>query len=176
MVSKTYAERAAWEFLKNNRGEVKFELTTLLPTYVFGPQLFEEDALGSLNYSNGQVQALICSSPGEELKPDMNAHFVDVRDVAKAHLLAFQKEEAAGKRLILTSCRYTSQDVVNILNEKFPQLKGKISEGPNPGKYDASSVVGEHHKAEEVLGIKYAGLEKSIYDTAAQVLKVELRL
>ncbi|GAV56014.1 hypothetical protein ZYGR_0AZ01860 [Zygosaccharomyces rouxii] len=175
MVSKTNAEHAAWEFLKKNRGEVRFELTTLLPVYVFGPQLFKEDAFGGLNYSNGQIQAVLCSKPGEEVNFGHNARFADVRDVAKAHLLAFQKEEAAGKRLVLSSSKYSMQDLANILSEKFPQLKGKIAKGPNPGKYDAKSVVGEHFRAEEILGIKYRGLEESVYETASQALEAGLR-
>lgn len=171
-VSKTIAERAAWEFVKANRDKVAFELTTLLPVYVFGPQFSEEDAVGGLNYSNRQIQDLLLSSAGQKFKNDMTARFIDVRDVARAHILAFQKEEAVGKRLVLSCCKYNTQDLANILNEKFPPLRGKITEGPNPGKYDASSVVPEHFRAEKILGIEYRGLEQSVYETAAQVLEV----
>lgn len=175
MVSKTYAEWAAWEFLRENKGSIRFQLTTLLPAYVFGPQLFEEDAVGKLNYSNGVIEALIHSAPGKELEPDMKARFADVRDVAKAHVLALQREAAAGQRLVIAAGRYSSQDIVDILNEQFPQLKGKIAQGPHPGKFDEKSAAREHFKAEELLGIEYKGLEESIHDTAAQVLKVERR-
>lgn len=176
MVSKKCAEWTAWEFVRENRGLIKFGLTTLLPTYVFGPQVFEEDVVDGLNFSNEQVGALIHSLPGKELKPNMHASFIDVRDVAKAHVLAFQKEEATGQRLLITAGKYTSQDIVNILNDKFPQLKGKIAEGPHPGKFNRESTTPGHYRAEELLGIRYRSLEQSIYDTAAQVLKVENKL
>lgn len=175
MVSKTKAERAAWEFLEANRKEVRFELTTLLPVYVFGPQLFKEDAVGGLNYSNGQIQNVLCSSPGGDLEDNTFKNFVDVRDVARSHLLAFQKAGAAGKRLLLCKSLYSAQDLANILNERFPQLKGKITEGPNPGKYDVNSVVTQHFRAEEILGLKYKTLEESVCETVSQALEVGLR-
>ena len=49
--SKAFAERAAWDFLKENEGMVKFQLSTVNPVLVFGPQLFEEDVKDTLNTS-----------------------------------------------------------------------------------------------------------------------------
>eukprot|EP00118_Oscarella_pearsei_P020899 m.231319 g.231319 ORF g.231319 m.231319 type:complete len:99 (+) comp40067_c4_seq2:253-549(+) len=38
--SKTYAEKAAWDFVKDLEDEKKFELVTILPALVFGPLIF----------------------------------------------------------------------------------------------------------------------------------------
>ena len=34
--SKTLAERAAWEFVEKHKGEIKFDLVTILPPWVYG--------------------------------------------------------------------------------------------------------------------------------------------
>ncbi len=34
--SKTLAERAAWEFMKRHKDEIKFDLVTILPPWVYG--------------------------------------------------------------------------------------------------------------------------------------------
>ena len=34
--AKTRAEKAAWEFIEANKGNISFDLITLLPPYIFG--------------------------------------------------------------------------------------------------------------------------------------------
>lgn len=173
--SKKFAEEYAWKFLEENKDLVKFKLSTVNPTFVFGPQEFEEDVKGHLNTSNEIINALLHSQPGStKLEPDYHAEYVDVRDVAKAHLVAFQKEETAGQRLGLNNGPFSSQAVVDILNSKFPQLKGKIAVGPHPGQPDPTpgcSFDNSHSK--KILGFPFISLEQAVYDTVAQILKKE---
>lgn len=169
---RKYAESEAWNFLKHN--EVKFKLTTILPTCVFGPQVSDEFAKKGLPVPNDVIQSLVHSSPGKELNPDVRMQFVDVRDVARAHLLAFQKEEAANQRLALSSGKFTSQEVVDILNNDFDLLEGKITKGPKPGNHEHNLPVEvDSSHTDKILQIKYKGLEESVFDTASQILRVE---
>ncbi|GAV55373.1 hypothetical protein ZYGR_0AS06970 [Zygosaccharomyces rouxii] len=168
--SKKFAEEAAWAFSKENN----VLLTTVNPVFVFGPQKFDEDVTPQLNTSNEVINGLIHSNPGDKLEPDYHSVYVDVRDVAKAHLIAFQKE-LSGQRLGLCNGRFSSQSILDILNEKFPQLN--ISRGPDPGKGDTKpGALFDNSRSKELLGFPFISLEQSVYDTVAQVLKKEGRL
>ncbi|GCF01642.1 methylglyoxal reductase (NADPH-dependent) gre2 [Zygosaccharomyces mellis] len=168
--SKKFAEEAAWTFAREN----KTSLTTINPVFVFGPQKFDEDVTPQLNTSNEIINGLLHSKPGDKIEPDYHSVYVDVRDVARAHLVAFQKE-LSGERLGLSEGRFCSQQILDILNEKFPQLN--ISKGPEPGKEDTRpAALFDNSRSKGLLGFRFIGLEQSVYDTVAQVLKKEGKL
>ncbi|CAR30021.1 hypothetical protein ZYGR_0AD07110 [Zygosaccharomyces rouxii] len=172
MAGKKYAELEVWNFAKENICKV----TTIHPPFVFGPWRFDDYAKDGLPPSNQVTESIIHSSAGEPLTFERKSHFADVRDVANVHLLAFQKESVSGHRLIPNGGKFTPQLVANILNADFPQLEGKISKGPKPG--DSDDDIGAQFDttiSDKILNIEYKGLEESIYDTAAQVLRVEGR-
>lgn len=92
--SKAIAERAAWDFMAAEGGSM--ELATIIPVAVLGPVLGKE-----VTGSNELVRRLLDGAlPGY---PDLWIPVVDVRDVAKAHLLAMTTPEAAGQRFITSS-------------------------------------------------------------------------
>jgi nucleoside-diphosphate-sugar epimerase len=95
--SKKLAEKAAWDLWKDNKPE--WNLSFILPTYIAGPTVLPIKGPENLTYSNGIVWGVVSGSP----LPTMDWPFwVDVRDVAKAHIEALQTHKAAGKRFILT--------------------------------------------------------------------------
>ncbi|CCH60145.1 hypothetical protein TBLA_0C03420 [Henningerozyma blattae CBS 6284] len=176
-VSKTLAERAAWEFYEENKksGDIIFKLATVNPAYVFGPQTFDTSITGQLNFSCEIVNKVLQLKPTDKVNTNITGRFIDVRDVSKAHLLAFQKENTIEKRLVVSSELFGDQEMVNILNEKFPTLRGKI---PPVGKSDelaANNLQGliDMSETRKILGFEYISLDKSVYDTAAQILKAE---
>lgn len=171
--SKKLAETAAWEFQKDNRDAVKFQLSTVNPVYVFGPQLFDEDVSDKLNTSCEIINALVHNKPDTKRTEGLHGQYIDVRDVAKAHLLAFQKEEAIGKRLLLSGGKFAYQDFEDILNEDFPQLKGKILVG-TPGSSEETYKTFpsiDNTKTKQILGFSFRSLRETVHDTAAQILK-----
>lgn len=93
--SKVIAERAAWDFMASGEAGA-MELTTVLPTAVFGPILTTE-GLGSV-----QVIGRLMSGAMPGL-PKLGFNVVDVRDLAVAHVLAMTSPAAAGERFIATS-------------------------------------------------------------------------
>lgn len=168
--SKKFAEEAAWAFAK----ETGVSLTTINPVFVFGPQKFDEDVTSQLNTSNEIINGLMHSKPGDKIEPDYHGAYIDVRDVAKAHVIAFQRD-TNGERLGLSNGPFGSQSILDILNEKFPQVE--FSKGPEPGKGDtAPAAAFDNRHSKEVLGFPFISLEQSVYDAVAQVLKKEGRL
>ncbi|QLL33691.1 hypothetical protein HG536_0F00150 [Torulaspora globosa] len=171
--SKKLAEAAAWDFLRENRQVVKIQLSTVNPVYVFGPQLFDEDVKDTLNLSCEIINALVRNKPEAKQMEGLHGNYIHVRDVAKAHLIAFQKKEAIGQRLYLSNGSFVYQDLLDILNEDFPQLKGKIPVG-NPGSgqdlYKTFPSI-NNTKTKHILGFSLKSLRECVHDTAAQILK-----
>lgn len=92
--SKTVAEQAAWDFVRNSPGSV--ELATMLPVAVMGPVMGNE-----VSGANHIVQRML--SGGMPGFPHLFIPIVDVRDVARAHLLAMTNPDAAGQRFLLSN-------------------------------------------------------------------------
>ena len=95
--SKTLAEREAWDFIMRKRST--FDLVVINPVLVIGPSLSP-----SLNTSNGMIRDIMSGVyPGIM---DLNWGFVDVRDVAKAHILAMETDTASGRYLCATEAMH----------------------------------------------------------------------
>ncbi|CAN3486347.1 putative NADPH-dependent methylglyoxal reductase Grp2p [Diutina catenulata] len=167
--SKTFAEKAAWDFVREEKPQ--WALSVVNPTMIFGPQTFS-DAAGrsSLNTSSESINAIMSLKPDDEI-PQQQAGWVDVRDVAKAHLVAFEKEDAKGQRLLLNAGRYTSQTILDCLNENVSQLKGKLPKGDPGSDKKASFAKVDNSKTLELLGFKLIDLKKSLVDTVDQLLE-----
>ena len=94
--SKTIAEKAAWEFVKNQSKD-SFIMTTINPGMVFGPLLSNdtEGISASLitKMITGKFPAL----------PDIYFTVVDVRDVAKLHLESLTNKQSDHRRIIAAS-------------------------------------------------------------------------
>ncbi|KAK6203266.1 NADPH-dependent methylglyoxal reductase GRE2 [Scheffersomyces amazonensis] len=167
--SKTFAEKAAWEFLELQKPD--FELAVVNPSFVFGPQAFDSEVKDSLNTSSEIINAILKNGPDADV-PASKGGFVDVRDVAAAHIVAFEKKEAVNQRLILNAGRFAGQDILDILNESFPELKGKIPVGkPGIGPSITSTLAKvDNSKTIEILGFDLIGLKKTVVDSVKQIL------
>jgi len=111
--AKVLAEKAAWEFVEKLPKEEKFTLVTICPPGVFGPQLNNILAI-----SNGGILSLLGQYP---FVPNFNTGYADVRDVAKAHILAIEINGANGRYLISNGIT-TFKEMTLILKKNFPQF------------------------------------------------------
>ena len=96
---------------------------------------------------------------------------MDVRDIAGAHLKAYELEEAGGERFIVGS-HFDYQTAVDCLRKAFHQLHDRIPAGPNPG-VPVDTYAIDHTKSERVLGVKYTPLAVTLTDTAEDLLNAE---
>ncbi|KAI1408336.1 NAD dependent epimerase/dehydratase [Hypoxylon sp. FL1857] len=177
--SKKFAEKAAWDFVKENK--VNFELVTLCPPGVYGP-LFDPSQIAKpedLNESTATVYKGL-------LRPDLKSSdpvpttflyvWVDVRDLARGHLLAMTVPEAANQRWFTVAGDLSFQEMANYLREALPEKRDVIPIGDpkNTGKpegwYGSSAP-----EVEKVLGLKYRSAEESIKDLAPQLVEIEKR-
>ncbi len=166
---KSFAEKKAWEIAM--QPDTKFVLCTVNPVYVFGPQAFTNEIKPILNTSNEVINKLLQLGRHETFDNDKGG-FVDVRDVAKAHVLAFELEEAANKRLSLTNGHFSTQMMLDVLNTHFKtELGGKIPLGtPGSGHRDIALLAKvSNEKTRRVLGIQFHNLEDIVIDTVQQI-------
>lgn len=175
IASKTYAEKAARNFVKEHN--VNFKLATVNPPLVLGPQLFDFSVGTVLNTSNQLIQGAT-QIDKESTKPELGtpALAVDVRDVAAFHVLPLENEKVASERLFICSGPAVNQTFLNIINENIPQLKGKVATGDpasekelvekNTPKYDPSNLY-------KVIGdYKFIPVKQSVIDVLEQYYKV----
>ncbi|GMM36893.1 methylglyoxal reductase (NADPH-dependent) [Saccharomycopsis crataegensis] len=165
--SKTFAEQAVWEFVKTENPS--FDVSVINPVFVFGPQAFDENAKGTLNTSAEIINSIVQLKPDDNV-PNIEGGYIDVRDVAAAHIIAFEKKEAISQRLLLSAGRFTCQDILDILHEKFPEYAANLPKGvPGSGK-EATFAVLDNKKTKEILGFELRNLEQTITDSIKQIL------
>jgi nucleoside-diphosphate-sugar epimerase len=107
-LSKLCAEKAALAFGKKSG----IKICTINPTLIFGPMLQP-----SLNTSSESVLGLLNGSTDKI--PNECRAFVDVRDVATAHILTYETPSAEGRYLCIGDCP-SYVEVCSILRELEP--------------------------------------------------------
>jgi nucleoside-diphosphate-sugar epimerase len=106
--SKKFAEKAAWEFM--DEFHPHFDIITIQPPLVFGP-CQHDVTLNNLNESNAQVWRIISGGKNAIVPPTTVYRFVDVRDVAAAHVAAIDLSVKGNQRFLISSGEYTWQRV-----------------------------------------------------------------
>lgn len=166
--SKTFAEKAAWDFLKDEKPN--FSINYVNPSFVFGPQAFDSEVKDNLNTSSEILNNYLKMTADSDV-PANAGGFVDVRDVAKAHLVAFEKD-ITNERLLLNAGRFCGQDILDIINKDIEPLKGKVPVGV-PGKgqeINAGMCKIENEKTKKILGFPLIDLETTVVDSLSQIL------
>ncbi|KAL2478424.1 NAD(P)-binding Rossmann-fold superfamily protein [Forsythia ovata] len=149
-LSKTLAEEAARTFADENG----IDLVTIHPGYVLGPLLQP-----TLNLTSEAFVNLI--KEGNEIWRDGVYRYVDVRDVAHAHILAFENPSASGRYCLVGSVAY-SAEALKILNRLYPSLNLSANTTENQAATPPYQVSKERTKS---LGLNFTPLEVSLKDT-----------
>jgi len=163
--SKTFAERAAWEFVEKEKPN--FTIATINPPLVLGPIVHYLNSLDSLNTSNQRIRDIVQGKAKDEIPETGTFLWVDVRDVALAHVLAAEKEEAANKRFFVVTGYFSNKEIAQIVAKEYPQYKDGLPTKDTPGgDYPKGGVYKfDNSRSKEVLGLTYRSLEESIKDT-----------
>ena len=182
-VGKKYAELVAWESVLGGppqdfdsstlpKSKTHFDLVTICPPMVFGPIVHPVAKLEELNDSNTGLWKV---ASGQFPYPVARVPiWVDIRDVAAAHVEALLRPEVANKRFLLAAQEnYSYQRVADILRDEFDWAKDVVAEG-NPGELAPEWVKGDGEAARTALGLTYRSLKESVVDAVRQFKEMSL--
>jgi dihydroflavonol-4-reductase len=176
--SKTIAERAAWDLVRE-RGE-EDRLSVVNPGAIIGPVLNDD-----LSYSLQAVQRLLGGTPGV---PRLGFSLVDVRDVADLEIKAMTAPEAGAQRFIAATQFLWMAEIGEILRDRLGHAASKVPTRTVPNLlvrgmalFDPGirSVVGglgkrtelSSKKARHALGWAPRPIEDTIVDTGESLIR-----
>ena len=175
--SKTLAEKAAWDFVKNQAPEIA--LTTINPVLVLGAPL--DKNFGS---SISLVERILKGK--DPMLPDIRFSIVDVRDVAHMHVAAISNDATKNERLLATSATYSFVGIAKYLKSVYPKSQIKTAQAPSAlikilSLFDGDikailpmlgkPMVISGAKAQRILGIKFIPAEVTLRESADYLVK-----
>jgi dihydroflavonol-4-reductase len=175
--SKTLAEEAAWDFVKNQAPEIA--LTTINPVLVLGAPL--DNNFGS---SISLVERILKGK--DPMLPDIQFSIVDVRDVARMHVAAISNDATKNERLLATSATYSFVGIAKYLKSVYPKSQIKTGQAPSAlikilSLFDGDikailPMLGKPMmisgaKAQRILGIKFIPAEVTLRESADYLVK-----
>ena len=171
--SKTYAEKAMWNYMDEIDEREKIEVCTINPSFVFGPSLTYD-----MGASNLLIRGLLVGKLPALAKIQFNV--VNVVDVARAHILALKSDNAAGQRFIVSEKALWLSDIAKILkNNGFTKVPSIVLPNFLLGFLSfflkdialfkdrlGKSQITKSDNAKKLLDWKPGFVEKAIIDTA----------
>ncbi|XP_051120614.1 phenylacetaldehyde reductase-like [Andrographis paniculata] len=155
VLSKTLAEDAAWKFVK----EKGIDMVAINPAMVIGPLLQP-----TLNTSAATILNLI---NGAETFPNNTFGWVNVKDVAQAHILAYENPSANGRYCLVESVAHY-YEIVKILRELYPNFKLPEKCADDKPFVPTYQVSKERTKS---LGVEYTPLKEGIKETVESLIE-----
>jgi nucleoside-diphosphate-sugar epimerase len=168
--SKTFAEKEAWEFVK--REKPNFQLSTLCPPFVFGPVVHYLNSLDAVNTSNARIRDMMQGKMKEELAPTGAFIWVDVRDLAMAHVKAIEMPGAVGKRFLVTAGYMCNKDIADCIRKNFPELRSQLPPEDIEGDMPQDVFKYNNSRSLDILGLKYRPLNECVKDTVKSLQAV----
>jgi len=175
--SKVLAEKKAWEI---HQSQSDWKLVVINPSFVMGPSLTNTSNSESLKYMKELLTGKYYMGA-----PDLMLGYVDVRDVAKAHVSALEKETAEGRHILAerTIGMYNfSRLIKEIYGKKY---KLPLMQSPKFMMYLVGWIFGLKNKfisrnvghdlklnstkSQNELGLSYTPLTQTIKDMVSQM-------
>ncbi|KAF9587222.1 hypothetical protein IFM89_039552 [Coptis chinensis] len=154
-LSKILAEKAAWEFARENG----IRLITILPSFVIGPSLARDlcstasDVLGLLRGAS------------DKFSWHGRMGYIHIDDVALAHILVYEEVNAQG-RYLCSSRVLDNTDLVSFLAKRYPSLPI-----PNTNRFDRLHRPYYEFNTSKLktLGFTFKGIEEMFDDCVASL-------
>nr|ANB43573.1 cinnamoyl-CoA reductase-like protein 3 [Miscanthus x giganteus] len=131
------------------------QLAVVLPCVTMGPMLQQ-----TLNFSTIHVARYLMGT--KRSFPNAVAAYVDVRDVARAHVLAYERPSAYGRYLCIGTVLHRAQ-LVAMMRDLFPQYP-VTAKCEDDGKPLAKPFKFSNQRLRD-LGLEFTPLRKSLYET-----------
>jgi len=175
--SKVLAEKEAWTISKT---QSKWKLIVINPAFVMGPSLTKTSNSESLNFMKNMLNGKYYTGA-----PNLMFGYVDVRDVANAHILALESKTANGRHIVSerTTDVYSFSKLIKTIygnKYKLPLIKSPkfmlyfvgwifnltIKFIKRNVDYD---IKFNNTKSKNELGLNYIKLEDTIKDMVTQM-------
>ncbi|ESW08725.1 hypothetical protein PHAVU_009G069500 [Phaseolus vulgaris] len=149
ILSKTLAEDAAWKCSKENN----LNLVSVNPAMVVGPLLQAE-----LNTSASTILNLV---NGSETFPNDTYGWINVKDVANAHIQTYEIASASGRYCLVERVAHYSE-LAKILHDLYPTYQIPQKSADDKPYVPTFQVSKEKAKS---LGVEFIPLEASLKET-----------
>ena len=181
-LSKTKAERSAWEFMESKA--LKNKLTTINPGGVFGDALDKKGGT-SIEYIRQFLKGKFPAAP------KFGVLISDVKDVAKSHVACIGNKKVGGRRLIVGKEIKKLIELCQIMAEALPEYEKKLPKKELPNfmvklisYLDSSAKMmipdlgivmqTDTTYSEELLGLKFKSAKDCIIENAKSVIRLGL--
>uniref|UniRef100_A0A061REF8 Flavanone 4-reductase n=1 Tax=Tetraselmis sp. GSL018 TaxID=582737 RepID=A0A061REF8_9CHLO len=152
-LSKVLAEREAWRMAK----EEGLDLVTVCPNFIIGPLTSPRADGVSVGFFKGLL---------ETAAPDKSLTFCDVRDVARAHILAAEEPKAAGRYIVSQRRATAPAELHGFLADAFPDLHFPA---PTAETHEVTDKI-DNAKAARELGLVLSPLRSTVVDMARTMI------
>ena len=175
--SKVLAERAAWEMAE---AQSRWDLVVINPAFVLGPSLSGRSDSTSDNFMRSMVGGQYRTGA-----PDLYFGIVDVRDVARAHILAGMTSEAKGRHILCADTLSFAQ-IADAVRSEFPSTPLPNRKAPKFLLYFIGPFFGlswsyinnnighsyrlDNSYSKSNLGIRYRPVSETLCDHAREIL------
>lgn len=165
--AKKFAELEAWKFIEEKKPH--FDIVTLCPPMTFGPVAHPVSSVSALNESNAMLWKI---ASGENPLPVARVPFwIDVRDLAQAHVEALVRPELGGKRYVPASPeRFSYGLAAKIIVDNFAWAKGQVAQEEQ--SIDESHGLDGETAAKD-LGLEYKSFQQTVVDLITQAVKMK---
>ncbi|KAM0920236.1 hypothetical protein ACQ4PT_007638 [Festuca glaucescens] len=137
------------------------ELAVVVPSMTMGPMLQQ-----ALNFSSSHVARYLTGA--KPTYPNAVAAYTDVRDVARAHLLAYERPDARGRYLCIGAVLHRAH-FLKLLKELFPQYP-VTAKCEDDGKPMVKPYKFSNQRLKD-LGLEFTPLRHSLYETVTCLQK-----
>lgn len=174
--SKTLAERAAWDFVKNSAPEMK--LTSINPGFVLGAPLDNE-----FGTSVAVLHRILRGK--DPMVPQIGFTSVDVKDVAALHVNALTNADCVGQRVMGVDQFVWFVEFAKVIKSEFPNRRIPTRVAPNVlirllGLFDPTvrgiiPQLGETQQSDKakgraLLGRDFTNAKESAVETARYLI------
>jgi nucleoside-diphosphate-sugar epimerase len=171
--AKTVAEREAWRVVGE---QDRFSMVVLNPGLVLGPSFTPASDSGSLFLMNELMSGYFFYGA-----PNFSFTFVDVRDVAAAHVAAAFTASASGRYILARTEMVSFSRMANIIRDRYPRRyqlpRHGVPDwavrvlGPRFGltqdyirKHLGIRFAVDNHRSVEDLGLSYRPVEETVLE------------
>jgi nucleoside-diphosphate-sugar epimerase len=173
--SKKEAEQAVWLFMETEKPS--FGVTVLLPALIFGPPIQPVKDSKHLNFSVDIFYSL-WDGRNETIPDTMFPSYIDVRDLALAHIKALTMPAAYNKRFLIGGMHFTCTAMARaikdlVANGRLPaEVTAKLATESGEDQRVAVAKI-EAGEGNEALGMTFRSLEETVRDMALRILEIK---